>query len=147
MNRPPSVEGVRQSLRAHLAAKGAEIHRKYGPHIGWDELVELLKDPDCVRYPCEIRFDAGPLLAGELAHPAAKGKRPEEGFTLFVHPGLATQLSEVPLAALYQLVVVNYGNFVSAEDAETFGCHALGLSQDDYYQALCKLADQIDGVK
>jgi hypothetical protein len=44
---------------------------------------------------------------------------------------------------LYQLVLVNYGEFASADDAETFGAHALGLAKDDYYQALCRLADEI----
>jgi hypothetical protein len=42
-------------------------------------------------------------------------------------------------------VLVNYGEFASAEDAETFGAAALGLARDDYYQALCGLADQVGG--
>jgi hypothetical protein len=39
--------------------------------------------------------------------------------------------------------VVNYGEFASADDAETFGAAALGLSKDDYYQAVCALADEL----
>jgi hypothetical protein len=37
-----------------------------------------------------------------------------------------TQLPQVPALVLYQLVLVNYGEFVSADDAETFGASALG---------------------
>jgi hypothetical protein len=44
---------------------------------------------------------------------------------------------------LYQLVLVNYGEFASADDAETFGASALGLSKDDYYRNLCEMADAI----
>jgi len=44
---------------------------------------------------------------------------------------------------LYQLVVVNYGEFASADDAEIFGAAVLGLSKEDYYQGVCELADQI----
>ena len=54
-----------------------------------------------------------------------------------------TQLEQVPLLVLYQLVLVNYGAFAAAEDAETFGAAALGLSKDQYYQILCGLADEL----
>jgi len=30
-----TTNDARQSLTAHVAAKGAEIFEKYGPHIGW----------------------------------------------------------------------------------------------------------------
>jgi hypothetical protein len=88
-------------------------------------------------------FDASQLNAGEFAHPVAKGALPEDGFTLFVHPIYMTQLQSVPYLALYQLVAVNYGEFASADDAETFGAAALGISRDEYYDALCELADQL----
>jgi len=51
------------------------------------------------------------------AHPVAKGEQPEDGFTMFVHPYFMTHLPEVPWLVLYQLVLVNYGEFASGEDA------------------------------
>jgi len=137
-------EDARQSLTAHAAAKGLEIREKYGPHIGWKELQGILQDRSCVRYPCEILFDAAGLQPGEFAHPVAKGERPEAGFTIFVHPLLLLQLERVPPLVLYQLVLVNYGDFASADDAESFGANALGLSKDDYYRALCEMADEFE---
>lgn len=134
---------ARQSLTSHVAAKGAEIRAKYGPHIGWKELQLILADRSCVRYPCEVVFESQPLREGEFAHAQAKGEQPEAGFTIFVHPFFMTQLTEVPLLVLYQIVLVNYGEFASAEDAEAFGAGALGLSKDAYYNALCELADQL----
>lgn len=138
-----TAEDARQSLRVHVAAKGEEIRAKYGPHIGWAELQRILQDRSCVRYPCEIVFDAAPLQPGEFAWPEPKGSKPEDGFTMYVHPFFMTQLDAVPYLVLYQLVLVNYGPFASPDDAETFGAAALGLSKDDYYAALCELADQI----
>ena len=41
--------------------------------------------------------------------PIGGGERPEDGFTLYVHPLFMTDLARVPLLVLYQLVVVNYG--------------------------------------
>jgi len=136
---------AKQSLNTHVAAKGIEIFQKYGPQIGWNELQSILQDRACVRYPCELVFDNTKLQTGEFAFPEPRGDRPEEGFTLFVHPVYMTQLGMVPYLALYQLVAVNYGEFASAEDAETFASYALGLPQEEYYQTLCGLADQLGG--
>jgi hypothetical protein len=140
-----TASDAKQSLNAHVAAKGAEIFEKYGPSISWPQLQAILKDRACVRYPCELVFDSARLNPGEFAHPEPKGDRPEEGFTLLVHPVYMTQLGMVPCLALYQLVAVNYGEFASADDAETFASQALGLPREEYYQILCGLADQLGG--
>ena len=140
-----TAEDAKQSLSAHVAAKGAEIFDRYGPHIGWKELLLILEDRSCVRYPCEVLFDPAPLGPGEFAHPVARGEHPEEGFTMFVHPYFMTQLERVPHLVFYQLVLVNYGEFASADDAETFGASALGLSRDAYYAELCQMADDLGG--
>lgn len=140
-----TADDARQSLNSHVAAKGAEILAKYGPHIGWKELQLILKDEACVRYPCEIVFDAESLGPAEFAHPVAKGEQPKDGFTMFVHPFYMTQLERVPHLVLYQLVLVNYGAFAAPEDAETFGANALGISPDAYYATLCEMADEIGG--
>ena len=138
-----TAEDARQSLNGHVAAKGLEVRAKYGPVIGWRELQRILQDRACVRYPCEIEFNAALLRPGETAYPSPRGERPEDGFTLYVHPFFMTQLERVPLLVFYQLVAVNYGEFASPEDAETFGASALGISKDDYYQTLCEMANML----
>ncbi|MGA2749028.1 MAG: hypothetical protein ABSG59_09655 [Verrucomicrobiota bacterium] len=140
-----TIQDGRKSLNEHVAFKGAELREKYGPEIGWNQLLQILQDPGCVRYPCEVAFDAARLQPGELAYPAPKGRRPEEGYIIYVHPYFALQPQRVPLVVLYQLVVVNYGEFASALDAETFGASALGITTDQYYGALCEMADEIGG--
>ncbi len=140
-----TADDARESLNSHVAARGAEINAKYGPHIGWKELQKILEDRACVRYPCPVVFDAAALGAGEFAHPLPTGERPEAGFTMYVHPVFMTDLARVPLLVLYQLVLVNYGEFASADDAETFGAAAAGLSRDDYYAQLCEMADELAG--
>jgi hypothetical protein len=133
----------KQSLNAHVASKGIEIFVKYGPQIGWAELQRLLVDRAYVRYPCKIVFDAEQILPGEVAHAVQNGDRPEDGYMMFVHPLFMTQLDHVPALVLYQLVAVNYGVFASADDAETFGAAALGLTRDEYYSTICDLADEL----
>jgi hypothetical protein len=72
------------------------------------------------------------------------GLRGPNGQSLYVHPLFMTQLERVPLLALYQLVLVNYGAFAAPEDAEAFGAAALGLARDDYYHLLCRVADELE---
>jgi hypothetical protein len=104
-----------------------------------------LEDRTCVRYPCILVFDAAPLAPGEFAYPVAQGARPEDGFIMYVHPFFMTRLQQVPHLVLYQLVLVNYGEFASPDDAETFAASVLGCPRDEYYRALCEMADQIGG--
>ena len=143
MAAPPGAPDARQSLNACAAAIGAVIYEKYGPRIGWTQLLQILEDRTCVRYPCEIVFDAAPLQAWEFAHPVARGDHPQDGFSVYVHPFLMTQLEEVPRLVLYQLLLINYGAFAAPEDAEILGAAALGLSRDEYYRTLCELMDEL----
>jgi hypothetical protein len=138
-----TADHARQSLTSHVAAKGLELYQKYGPTIGWAELLRIVEDHAFVRYPCEIVFDAKPLLSGEFAHPSMKANRPEDGFIMHVHPHFFAHLDRVPWLVLYQLVALNYGEFASSDDAEMFGAAALGLTRDQYYEGLCKMADEV----
>jgi hypothetical protein len=140
-----TADDAKQSLIAHVESKGIEVFVKYGPQIGWGELQRVIADRAYVRYPCRIEFDAAPLLPGEFAHPVQQGAAPEEGFTMFVHPRFMLELDRVAYLVLYQLVAINYGEFASADEAETFGAAALGLTRDEYYTALCAMSDEIGG--
>jgi hypothetical protein len=145
MARQCKAEDIRGSLSAEIMAKATVIRQKYGPEIGWNQLQKLLEDRDCAPFPCEIRFDSEPLLPGEFAHPVPKGPSREQGFIIYIHPFYAKELGRVPYLVLHQLVLINYGESATADDAETFGSLALGLSKEDYYRALCELSGQIGG--
>ena len=53
-----TADDARQSLTAHVAARGVELYQKFGPNIGWTELLRVLEDRAFCRYSCEIVFDA-----------------------------------------------------------------------------------------
>jgi hypothetical protein len=143
MEKTPTLEDARESLTAHVAAKGAEIRAKHGPVIGWPQLLRILADRECVRYPCKIAFDASPLQPGECAFPEPLGPGPGDGFRLCVHPYFSTDPTRVPALALYQVVAINYGAFASPDDAEVFGAAVLGIPREQYYSDLCAMADEI----
>jgi len=143
MEQKLTVDDAKRSLNSHAAEKGLQLREKYGPRIGWKELCAILDDRSLVRYPCAILFDSSGLLQGEFAHPFPNTDKPEDGFKICVHTVFMTQLDQVPLLVLYQIVLVNYGEFAAPEDAETFGAAALAMEQEEYYQRLCELADQL----
>jgi hypothetical protein len=145
MERKLTVEDARQSLTSHATEKGAQFFEKYGPEITWKQLLVALEDRSVVRYACTVVFEATGLLPGEMAHPFPQGDEPKKGYALHVHPIYMTDLKGAVAIVLYQLVLVNYGEFAGAEDAEAFGAAALGMDQKEYYELLCGLADKISG--
>jgi hypothetical protein len=143
MDKQLTADDFKQSLNSHIQGKAEEIRARYGPCIGSGELAAMMEDRSAVRYPCEIVFEAEPLLEGEFAHPLPNADDPEAGFKICIHPFFSTQPEKVPYLVLYQLVLVNYGPFASSDDAETFGAGVLGISKEEYYQSLCEMADQL----
>lgn len=143
MDQKLTVDDARKSLTDHVTEKGIQLYEKYGPRIGWGELLQILEDRAFVRYPCEILFDAAPLQLGEFAVALAKSEQPEDGYVIYVHPYFQLQPDRVPYLVLYHLVVVNYGDFASSDDAEMFGAASLGMLKEEYYNALCEMADEI----
>jgi hypothetical protein len=143
MSQKLTVEDARQSMRGHVALKGEQLREKYGSSLGMEELKLILLDREFVRYPCGMKFDAAALQPGEFAYASPRGRRPEDGYVIFVHPHFMNRPDVVPWLVFYQLVVVNYGEFASAEDAEAFGASALGITEEEYYEELCRLADEL----
>ena len=136
-------EDGRRALRDHAAEKGAEGRAKAGGRVGWAELSALLEDRSVVRYPTRVVFDDRPLEPGEFAWARPLGERPSDGFEIVVHPYFRDREEDLPLLVAYHLVAVNYGEIATREEAEAFGAALLGLEVDDYYERVCRLADEL----
>lgn len=132
-----------QNFRDHVARHASEARLRYGLYIDHEAIVKMLGDPDVVRYPTTLDFDASRLEPGEFAHPERLGGTDE--FRLFVHPWFEAQPDAWPLLIAYHIPTINYGQIVSHEHAEIYGSTLLGLDIETYYQALCELADSIPG--
>jgi hypothetical protein len=90
-----------------------------------------------------IEFDAEPLQGEELAYPLPAKGGPSNGFTMYVHPHLATRPDDATAAILYALVVVSYGETATGEVGEAFGAAALGIDTEAYYRTVCRIADAV----
>ncbi len=143
MARKLTEQDARIALKDHLHDKAMQARLKNGLYIDAEMILKLLDDPTFVRYPVSIRFDDEPLLDGEFAAPIPLGEHPSAGFCLCIHPCFEQQPEAWPLLIAYHIPSINYGEIVSHEEAEHFGATLLGLDVEDYYQALCELADSI----
>jgi len=136
-----TAESGCRALRDHAADRANLARVRYGPITDAARLATLLNDREIVRHPVTIEFDARPLQPGELAHVERIGALPVDGFRIVVYPTLRDREDAWLAAALYQLVLVNYGEIASSEVAEVFGAVLLGLDIETYYRRLCALAD------
>jgi hypothetical protein len=141
-----SPEGARRAFHDHLIAKAGAARLKYGLYIDAEVITRMLDDPEVVRHPTSIHFDASPLQPHEFAYPQPLGFHPSDGFALCVHPAFRGQPENLPLVVAYHIPAINYGSVIDAEGAELYGATLLGLSPDAYYAALCELADSIGAV-
>jgi len=134
---------AREALLSHARKTGYLVHERYGPKIDLAVVERMLADPDVVRFPVTLAFDATPLEGAEIAYPLPVEGDPLNGYTMYVHPALEDDPGDVVSAVLYALVVVNYGEVADGAVAEAFGAAALGLDEEHYYQHICSLADSI----
>jgi len=127
----------------HAAATGTAIYNRLGGAPDYARLVALLEDPEAVRFPVQVVFDAGPLHGEELAYPLPVNGNASNGYTMYVHPALTARPADAVAAVLYALVVVNYGEAATGAVGEAFGAAVLGMRRDDYYRTMCHLADTV----
>ncbi len=138
----PSAQEGSDALRSHVLLAAGRARAALGP-VSDDRLGEVLQDIRLTRYPVQLVSDADTLRVGELAFVEPVGDDPADGWILRVHPGLQRWPGATTEAAVYQLVVVIYGELAEADHAEAFGATLLGLERDDYYRRLCSYADEL----
>jgi hypothetical protein len=143
MERKLTEHDGRQALHDHVVAKALYARDKYGAPIDYAAVCAMLDDREIVRFPTGLRFDADGLEPGEFAHAQPLGEHPAGGYCLFVHPYFEQRLDALPLLIAYHIVTVNYGDIATAGEAELFGATLLGMDVEAYYEAVCRLADEL----
>jgi hypothetical protein len=139
------IEKGRRGLREHLVQKAMQARIKYGLCIDGEAITEALGDPEVVRHPTVVCFDDAPLRQGEFACVLPPGEGSDQGRRIVVHPHYQPQPDLWPLLIAYYIPDIHYGEVVTAAEAELYGATLLGLEVEEYYQALCELADGLPG--
>lgn len=141
---PAALEQLGQhSLREHLVAQAVVAYQKYGPLIA-DKLDALLHDPDCLRHPVRLVFEFGEMAMHQFAQPDIDWRNTEQdGRVLYLRPLLRERPDLLPLAVAYMIPLLNYGDIVTDDHCLAYGATLLGLLEEEYYQKLCALSDEL----
>jgi hypothetical protein len=130
-----------KSLREHLLAQAVVAHQKHGP-LTAERLDALLRDPECVRHPVRLVFEFGEMALHQFAQPDIDWRdTSKDGRVLYLRPMLRDRPDLLPLAVVYMIPLVNYGQIITDELCVLYGAALLGLMEAEYYQQICALAD------
>ncbi len=131
------------SLREHLLAQAVVAHHRHSP-LTADRLELLLKDPECVRHPTRLVFEFGEMALHQFAQPDVDWRNAElDGRVLYLRPSLRDRPDLLPLAVAYMIPLINYGDVISDAHCLAYGATLLGMMEDEYYAAVCRLADDV----
>jgi hypothetical protein len=127
-----------ESLRTHMVDMAIVAHAKYVP-LTSESLAAFLDDRNNVRYPVEIVYDIGSMAPHQFAQPEPDG----DGYKLYLHPELKGMDGDVAMAIAYFIPVINFGDLVNDEHCLLYGATLSGLTADEYYGELCRIADSM----
>jgi hypothetical protein len=131
------------SLREHLVAQAQVAHRHYAP-LTVAKLDAFLLDPACLRYPTRLQFEFGEMAQHQFAQPDVDWRTPgQQGRVLYLRPLLRERPDLVVLAVAYMIAPINYGDIVTDEHCRLYGATLLGMMEEEFYQAICRLADAV----
>jgi len=129
------------SLHAHERAR--ELRERYGPVIDYQTVLAMLEDRKSSRFPVTLHFTTDGIEPGMFARTEAVSENPEEGYVIHIHSHFEQRPDLLPSLILYQLVLVNYGDLATANDAELFGSTILGMEREAYYAHITTITDEL----
>jgi len=141
---PEQLERLGESsLREHLIAQAVVAHAKHGPLTG-SSLASYLSDRSCVRHPLRLVYEIGGMATHQFAEPDIDWRSTDpDARVLYLRPVFKRFPDLVPLALSYMIPLVNYGQIISDDHCVLYGATVRGCLADEYYDAICNMADQL----
>ena len=131
------------SLREHIAAQAVVAHQKHGP-LTFAGLDALLADPECLRHPTRLVFEFGEMAGHQFAEPDVDQRnREQDGRVLYLRPLLRDRPELAVLAVAYMIPLINYGDIITDEHCLRYGATLLGMMEEEFYAAVCQMADLV----
>jgi hypothetical protein len=130
------------SLKVRLREQGQEARDKHGP-LSPSNIETILSDPDCVRHPTRLVLEFGEMSMHQFAHPDVDVRdETGRGRVIYLRPALGKRPDLMALAVSYMIPVINYGDkMIGDEHCQVYGASIMGLSEKNYYNAICDLAE------
>ncbi len=134
---------IHSAVTLHAVEKAKEIRARYGSPIDYQAVLRMFDDRKATRYPVQLQFVDQGIEPGLFARTAPISEDPDAGYLISMHAKLAGREDILPGLILYQLVLVNYGDLATANDAELFGATLLDMERDDYYAQIVEITDAL----
>ena len=127
-----------ESLKDHLVDTAILAHQLYAPVVG-NSLNEFIANRDLLRHPIRISFEMGSMAPHQFAQPEQR----DDELVLCVHPDLKNSEQDLAYAVAYFVPVINYGALINDDHCLVYGATLFGLTIDEYYQELCRMANRV----
>ena len=132
-----------RSLRDHLVAQAVVAHAKHGP-LTEASIPAYVADRSCIRHPLRLVFEIGNMASHQFAEPDIDWRSSDEhARVLYLRPVFKRFPELVPLALSYMIPLVNYGRIVSDDLCILYGATVSGCLVEEYYEAICRMADRV----
>lgn len=129
------------ALSHHAAEAAVRARAALGANLDAENLGTFLSERILLRLPTELRFDGLGLDPHQFAHPVFVTENGERRCILHI----CSQYKDLPdthaYIVAYMAAAINYGAAASAELCETYGATLMGISVEDFYAAICRIAD------
>lgn len=136
------ADELEASLKSHALRTADRARAKLGGPLNESNLSQFLQDEDCLRYPTELRFDDLNLESHQFAEPAFEVVNEERRCVLHIRAKYERQPRTHPYIVAYHAAAINYAQAASSSLCEIYGAALLDMSVDDFYAAVCQVADQ-----
>ena len=129
------------ALNHHAAEAAQRARAALGGKLDAANLDAFLSDRTFLRVPTELRFDGLGLAPHQFATPAFISENGERQCILHIRPHYENLPDTHAYIVAYMAAAINYGAAASAELCETYGATLLGVGVEDFYAAVCRIAD------
>jgi len=134
---------LHDSLLRHARDAAGRCIATLGAPLFAENLKRFLAEPDCMKWPVTLVFDDASLESHQFAQPVFVGFGGRRRCELHVHPHYANRPECLVFIVAYMAGAINYGPVVTIELCEHYGAALMALSQNAFYTAVCKVADQL----
>lgn len=137
-------QDIEHHVTEHATRAAQRAKAKLGGPLCPDNLYRFLTDPDCLRYPVEIVYDASPLEPHQFAEPVIQVENGARICRLFVHPRYRGHADALCFFVAYMAAPINYGAAATLELCESYGATLVGEDSETFYRTICAMADGSD---
>ncbi|MBE9536908.1 MAG: hypothetical protein IMF07_06975 [Proteobacteria bacterium] len=149
MNTPPEYDKkknsqrLRDGLRGHVEMVAGRGRAKYPSMEKLDELMQLIGDPEIVRFPTTIVFTGDDSTPDEAVKVERDHDALDESYIITLDKNFREREADAVMLALYVIVNINYGKIAKKEEAEDFASILLGIPREDYSRKVEALKNEL----